>query len=111
MRLGCRGAGTNVVRMVLAGKTCSDGGKTFRCVYEELRPHSMRDWTGRQSFADHRLTPNDFGFLAEVEARLLRFQERYEALAQPFEWRFTRYDLLALLDRLEEQQRRLPLAA
>jgi len=57
------------------------------------------------------LTPNDFGSLAEVEDRLLRFQEHYEALAQPFEWRFTRYDLLALLDRLEEQQCRLPLAA
>lgn len=57
------------------------------------------------------LTPNDFGSLAEVEDRLLRFQERYEVLAKPFEWRFTRYDLLALLDRLEEQQRRLPLAA
>ncbi len=57
------------------------------------------------------LTPNDFRSLTEVEDRLLRFQEHYEAIAKPFEWRFTRYDLLALLDRLEEQQRRLPLAA
>jgi len=57
------------------------------------------------------LTPNDFGSLAEVEDRLLRFQAHYEALAQPFEWRFTRYDLLALLERLEEEQNRLPLAA
>jgi hypothetical protein len=57
------------------------------------------------------LTPNGFGLLAEVTARLLRFQERCEVLPKPFEWRFTRYDLLALLDRLEEQQGRLPLAA
>jgi transposase len=57
------------------------------------------------------LTPNDFRSLAEVEDRLLRFQAHYEALAQPFEWRFTRYNLLAVLDRLEEEQNRLPLAA
>jgi hypothetical protein len=57
------------------------------------------------------LTPNDFSSLAEVEERLLRFQAHYEAIAQPFEWRFTRYDLLALLTRLEEQELRLPIAA
>ncbi len=57
------------------------------------------------------LTPNDFGSLAEVEDRLLRFQEHYEHLAKPFEWRFTRYDLLALLDRLEARELALPLAA
>ncbi len=57
------------------------------------------------------LTPNDFPSLAAVEDRLLRFQEHYEAIARPFEWRFTRYDLLALLDRLEERTVVLPLAA
>lgn len=57
------------------------------------------------------LTPNDFGSLAEVEDRLLRFQEHYATIAQPFEWRFTRYDLLALLARLEERELALPLAA
>ena len=31
--------------------------------------------------------------LAEVEARLLDFERRYEKLAKPFEWRFTRMDL------------------
>jgi hypothetical protein len=57
------------------------------------------------------LTPNDFGSLAEVEDRLLQFQEHYEALARPFQWRFTRYDLLALLARLEERELAVPLAA
>jgi len=57
------------------------------------------------------LTPNDFRSLAEVEDRLLRFQEHYKAIAKPFEWRFTRYDLPALLDRLDEQQLQLSLAA
>ena len=46
------------------------------------------------------LTPNDFSDLNDVEARLLGFQLRYEASAQPFEWKFTRRDLDALLDRL-----------
>jgi DDE superfamily endonuclease len=57
------------------------------------------------------LTPNDFSSLADVEDRLLRFQEHYEAIARPFEWRFTRYDLFALLARLEEREFPLPLAA
>ncbi len=48
--LGWRGTGTHVVRMVLAGRTCPDGGKNFHCVYVELDPHSMRGWMGRQSF-------------------------------------------------------------
>ncbi|HSB54297.1 MAG TPA: hypothetical protein VLD58_08065, partial [Gemmatimonadales bacterium] len=57
------------------------------------------------------LTPDDFPSLAAVEERLLRFQEHFAAIARPFEWRFTRYDLLALLDRLGERNRALPLAA
>ena len=57
------------------------------------------------------LTPNDFRSLAAVEDRLLRFQVHYEAIAQPFEWRFTRADLSALLERLEQRDRALPLAA
>ena len=39
------------------------------------------------------------------------FQAYYEAMATPFQWKFTRYGLLALLTRLEEQQASLPLAA
>ncbi len=46
------------------------------------------------------LTPNDFGSLAEVEERLLRFQDYYESIATPFEWKFTRADLAHLLKRL-----------
>ena len=43
------------------------------------------------------LTPNDFPSLPAVEDRLLRFQERYEQAAKPFQWTFTRQDLAALL--------------
>jgi hypothetical protein len=47
------------------------------------------------------LTPNDFTSLAAVEDRLLRFQEHYEQIAAPFEWKFTRADLDALLERIQ----------
>lgn len=48
------------------------------------------------------LTPNDFSELAEVADRLIRFQEYYESIATPFEWKFTRADLDHLMARLEE---------
>jgi DDE superfamily endonuclease len=46
------------------------------------------------------LTPNDFPSLAAVEERLLAFQQRYEFIAKPFEWKFTRRDLGVLLDKM-----------
>lgn len=49
------------------------------------------------------LTPNDFASLAEVEDRLLGFQQRYGEAAEPFEWRFTRKDLYRLMERLTDQ--------
>jgi hypothetical protein len=45
------------------------------------------------------LTPNDFPTLAAVKQRLLAFQTHYEAMAQPFEWKFTRHDLARLLNK------------
>ena len=35
-------------------------------------------------------SPNDFHTLVEVEARLLDFQQYYEQIATPFEWKFTK---------------------
>jgi len=55
------------------------------------------------------LTPNDFRSLADVEERLLGFQRYYESIATPFEWRFTKNDLAALLRKLDS--RTSPLAA
>ncbi len=45
------------------------------------------------------LTPNDFPSLAAVKQRLLAFQTHYEAMAEPFEWKFTRHDLARLLNK------------
>lgn len=39
------------------------------------------------------LTPNDFPNLRAVKKRLLDFQIRYQELARPFHWKFTRKDL------------------
>ncbi len=39
------------------------------------------------------LTPNDFPDLQAVEERLLNFQIRYQEIARPFSWKFTRKDL------------------
>jgi len=58
------------------------------------------------------LTPNDFVDLADVETRLSAFEHRYNAAAQPFNWKFTKTDLDALLKRLATRQDQpLPAAA
>jgi hypothetical protein len=57
------------------------------------------------------LTPNDFDSLAAVEDCLLRFQEHYEQSARPFQWKFTRQDLVQLLARMEEMERCRKMAA
>jgi hypothetical protein len=49
------------------------------------------------------LTPNDFPSLKALAERLLQFEQYYESIATPFEWKFTREDLQALLDRKERQ--------
>jgi hypothetical protein len=46
------------------------------------------------------LTPNDFISLADLTERIFRFQEHYEKIAKPFEWKFTRKELSNLLHKL-----------
>jgi hypothetical protein len=46
------------------------------------------------------LRPNDFYNLADVAARLEAFQDRYNFTARPFNWRYTKKDLDATLQRL-----------
>jgi hypothetical protein len=57
------------------------------------------------------LTPNDFSSLTQVEDRLLRFQEYYERMATPFDWRFTRADLARLIRKFVPEPSPLRLAA
>ncbi len=50
------------------------------------------------------LTPSDFGSLAELEDRLLQFQDYYAFTAKPFEWKFTRRDLRHLLAKVQTRE-------
>jgi transposase len=54
------------------------------------------------------IKPGDFVDLDELTARLLAFQDRYNATAEPFDWHFTRASLDRMLDRLAIHE---PLAA
>ncbi|KPC62583.1 transposase [Streptomyces chattanoogensis] len=47
------------------------------------------------------VSPNDFTNLTEVRDRLQTFEDRYNAAAQPFQWKFTTSDLDDLLARLD----------
>jgi hypothetical protein len=49
------------------------------------------------------LTPNDFSSLEMLADRLEGFERHYEAVAKPFEWKFTRGDLAKLVQCLHPQ--------
>lgn len=47
------------------------------------------------------IKPGDFADLGALGDRLLRFTERYNRTAAPFDWRFTTTDLCAMLQRVD----------
>jgi len=47
------------------------------------------------------LTPNDFTGPDQIRDRLAAFETRYNAIARPFDWKFTRTDLSDLLRRID----------
>jgi len=59
------------------------------------------------------LDPNDFEDTAQLARTLNDFERRYNEVAQPFAWNFTRHDLSELLARLEDHHEKpsLSLAA
>jgi DDE superfamily endonuclease len=46
------------------------------------------------------VSPNDFYDLADVENRLMAFQDLYNLAARPFKWKYTKHDLNGLLARI-----------
>ena len=46
------------------------------------------------------VTPNDFSDLDQITDRLAAFEDRYNTVAEPFDWTFTRDDLTRLLERI-----------
>jgi len=55
------------------------------------------------------LDPNDFENTAALARALNQFERRYNEIAKPFDWSFTRQDLAQLLDRLDQPQGDPPL--
>jgi hypothetical protein len=51
------------------------------------------------------VTPNDFTNLNQIRDRLAVFETRYNAVAKPFNWKFTRTDLTDLLNRIDTHER------
>jgi transposase len=54
------------------------------------------------------LTPNDFTSLDQIRGRLAAFETRYNAIARPFTWKFTRDDLGDLLRRIDVHDKNKP---
>jgi transposase len=50
------------------------------------------------------VSPNDFTTLDQVQQRLADFEQRYNATARPFQWKFTPADLDDLLARIDQHQ-------
>jgi hypothetical protein len=50
------------------------------------------------------VNPNDFTDLDQITQRLAAFETRYNALAEPFDWKFGRDDLDKLLARIEAHE-------
>jgi hypothetical protein len=57
------------------------------------------------------LTPSDFTSLDQIRDRLAAFETRYNAIARPFTWTFTRTDLRDLLRRIDAHDKAHTLAA
>ncbi len=56
------------------------------------------------------LNPSDFIDLDQIRDRLAAFQIRYNAIARPFTWKFTRTDLSDLLHRIDAHDKIQPRA-
>lgn len=54
------------------------------------------------------LQPNNFADLDALEWALLAFGRRYEQIAKPFEWKFTRAKLDRVLERIDQAPQSLP---
>ena len=54
------------------------------------------------------LTPNDFSSLDQIRDHLAAFDARYNAIARPFNWKFTRTDLNDLLHRIDAHNNAQP---
>lgn len=54
------------------------------------------------------VTPNDFTNLEQIAERLAAFEDRYNTIAEPFDWRFTTDDLAQMLKRIADHDPAAP---
>jgi hypothetical protein len=54
------------------------------------------------------VTPNDFTDLEQITDRLAAFEDRYNTITEPFDWRFTRDDLARMIERMAEHDPAAP---
>jgi hypothetical protein len=88
------------------GKASSDDCKAATRTRSSSTPPFHASWLNQAeiyfSIVQRKvLTPNDFADLDTLEEQLLAFGRRYEQIASPFEWKFTRADLDRLANRLD----------
>ena len=57
------------------------------------------------------LDPNDYENLGDLARTLNTFEQHWNQVAEPFDWRFTRNDLAALIERIAAHEHQLQLAA
>jgi transposase len=57
------------------------------------------------------LTPNDFDSVAQLQETIQAFEQRYQAIAQPFQWKFTRKDLARLMKKIDQKSSQTNMAA
>ena len=57
------------------------------------------------------LTPNDFASLIDLREAIYAFEKRYEKIAKPFEWKFSRNDLSKMMKKLSQNRFQLAKAA
>jgi hypothetical protein len=71
-------------------------------------PCTRPGWTRPRSISPSSTArfspPNEFTELDQIRDRVASFETRYNAVAKPFAWRFTRNDLDDLLDRIDAHQ-------
>lgn len=57
------------------------------------------------------LTPNYFSSVEQLKEAIMNFQDRYEKIGKPFEWKYTKNDLSELMKKLNRYAVPLPLSA
>jgi hypothetical protein len=54
------------------------------------------------------INPSDFTSISQIRDRLAAFETRYNAIARPYNWKFTRTDLNDLLHRIDAHEKAQP---